>query len=191
MDRGRGQFRPCAGEKGTAKTDSCPADRRQPGSQRRPLVDEKGLPLTFTLTGGNRNDLTQLIPVLERVPGVKSQCGRPRPPRDRAQFRPRVLPWVVKRTLVWLPQFRCLLVRHERRAERHEAFLGLACCLICWRRLRTCSNGNELLLSHRPLPSDVPRRPPQLPAQSRTPPYGRPAPAAPRPRPCIPCTAGK
>jgi hypothetical protein len=28
-----------------------------------------------------------------------------------------------------------LLVRYERRADLHEAFLALGCCLICFRRL--------------------------------------------------------
>jgi hypothetical protein len=28
-----------------------------------------------------------------------------------------------------------LLVRYERRADIHEAFLALGCCLICFRRL--------------------------------------------------------
>ena len=30
---------------------------------------------------------------------------------------------------------RRLLVRHDRRSDIHEAFLSLACCLICWSRL--------------------------------------------------------
>ena len=43
--------------------------------------------------------------------------------------------WVVERTFAWLHQFRRLLVRYERRADLHEAFLALGCCLICFRRL--------------------------------------------------------
>jgi transposase len=43
--------------------------------------------------------------------------------------------WVVERTLAWLPQWRRLRVRYERRADIHEAFLTLGCALICWRRL--------------------------------------------------------
>jgi transposase len=41
--------------------------------------------------------------------------------------------WVVERTLAWLHQFRRLRIRYERRADMHEAFLTLACALICWR----------------------------------------------------------
>jgi len=43
---------------------------------------------------------------------------------------------VVERSLAWLHGFRRLLVRYERRADIHEAFLTLACCMICFRRLR-------------------------------------------------------
>ena len=44
--------------------------------------------------------------------------------------------WVIERSFAWLHQFKRLLVRYERRADIHEAFLSLACSLICWRRLR-------------------------------------------------------
>ena len=36
-------------------------------------------------------------------------------------------------------QFRRLLVRFERRADMHEAFLMLGCCLICLRKLQAHS----------------------------------------------------
>ena len=42
------------------------------------LVDGGGIPLAWTLTGGNRNDVTQLIPLLDRVPPVRGTVGRPR-----------------------------------------------------------------------------------------------------------------
>jgi len=40
--------------------------------------------------------------------------------------------WVVERTLAWLHRFRRLNVRYERRPCVHEAFLTLACALVCW-----------------------------------------------------------
>ncbi len=43
--------------------------------------------------------------------------------------------WVVERTLSWLHQFRRLRTRFERRADLHQAFLTLGCCVICARRL--------------------------------------------------------
>jgi transposase len=41
--------------------------------------------------------------------------------------------WVVERTLGWLHRFQRLRIRYERRADIHQAFLSLACSLICWR----------------------------------------------------------
>jgi transposase len=43
--------------------------------------------------------------------------------------------WVVERTLAWLHQHRRLRVRYERRADIHEAFVSIACSLICLRAL--------------------------------------------------------
>ena len=43
--------------------------------------------------------------------------------------------WVVERTFAWLHQFKRLLVRYDRRADIHEAFLALGCCLVCFRRV--------------------------------------------------------
>ncbi|HEY6371216.1 MAG TPA: transposase [Candidatus Sulfotelmatobacter sp.] len=43
--------------------------------------------------------------------------------------------WVVERTFAWLNQFRRLRVRYEKRADIHEAFLSLACALLCWNAL--------------------------------------------------------
>jgi transposase len=40
--------------------------------------------------------------------------------------------WVVERTHSWLNRLRRLKVRYERRADIHEAFLKIACALICW-----------------------------------------------------------
>jgi transposase len=44
--------------------------------------------------------------------------------------------WVVERTLSWLHQHRRLRIRYERRADIHEAFVSIACSLICLRALR-------------------------------------------------------
>ena len=43
--------------------------------------------------------------------------------------------WVVERTLAWLSQYRRLTIRYERRADIHDAFLTLACALICFKAL--------------------------------------------------------
>ena len=45
--------------------------------------------------------------------------------------------WVVERTFSWLHQYRRLRIRYERRADIHEAFLSLACSLICLKQVRS------------------------------------------------------
>jgi hypothetical protein len=42
----------------------------------------------------------------------------------------------VEQTFALLHWFRCLRVRWEIHGDIHEAFLSLACGVICWRRLR-------------------------------------------------------
>ena len=44
--------------------------------------------------------------------------------------------WVIERTLAWLNRFRRLTVRYERRADIHQGFLTLGCCLICFNALQ-------------------------------------------------------
>jgi len=43
--------------------------------------------------------------------------------------------YVVEQTIALLHQFRRLRTRFEKRADIHEAFMSLACSVICWRRL--------------------------------------------------------
>ncbi|HVC86151.1 MAG TPA: transposase, partial [Gaiellaceae bacterium] len=38
----------------------------------------RGSPLTVGLTGGNRNDITQMIPLVDAIPPVHGRRGRPR-----------------------------------------------------------------------------------------------------------------
>jgi transposase len=44
--------------------------------------------------------------------------------------------WVVERTIAWLHQYRRLRIRYERRDDIHEAFLAIACSLICLKLLQ-------------------------------------------------------
>src|SRR5919109_370542 len=74
---GRG-LQPRAGEKGGSATGPSPVDRARNGSKHHLLVDATGIALAWTVTGGNRNDVTQLVPLIERVPPVRGTVGRPR-----------------------------------------------------------------------------------------------------------------
>jgi hypothetical protein len=42
---------------------------------------------------------------------------------------------VVERSISWLHQHRRLRVRWERRDDIHQAFVVIACCLICFKQL--------------------------------------------------------
>src|SRR3954471_7333002 len=157
----------CTGEKGGSATGPSPVDRGRNGSKHHLLVDATGIPLAWTVRGGNRNDVTQLIPLVERVPPVHGKVGGPRRRPDRVtadrgydhdkyrrELRRRGIGseiarrqtehgsslgrvrWVVERTFAWLHHFKRLLVRYDRRHEIHEAFLAIACCLVCFRRLQ-------------------------------------------------------
>ena len=156
-----------AGEKGGSETGPSPVDRARAGSKQHLLVDASGIPLARTVTGGNRNDVTQLLPLVDAVRSVRGKVGRPRRRPDRVtadrgydhdkyrrQLRERgITPeiarrqtehgsglgrarWVVERTFAWLHNFKRLLVRYDRRHEIHEAFLAIACCLVCFRTAR-------------------------------------------------------
>ncbi|MEV7595608.1 IS5 family transposase [Streptomyces sp. NPDC089922] len=149
------------------KSGPSPVDRARPGSKHHILTDAQGIPLAVSLTGGNRNDVTELIPLLNKVPAVAGLVGRPRK-RPALLFADRgydhdiyrekvrklgvrpaiarrgvphgsglgVYRWVVERTIAWFHGFRRLRIRWERRDDIHEAFLGLATCLITHRHVQ-------------------------------------------------------
>jgi transposase len=53
-------------------------DRRKNGSKHHLLADAHGTPMAATLTGANRHDVTQLLPLLDAAPAVAGVRGRPR-----------------------------------------------------------------------------------------------------------------
>jgi len=150
-----------------SKTGPNPTDRARPGSKHHLATDANGTPLAAILTGANRHDVTQLLPLVKAIPPIAGRTGRPISKpwcifADRAydcDRRRRLLladgimtaiakrgaphgsglgkvRWVVERTHAWIHAFRRLRVRFERRADIHEAFLSIACCIICWRTLK-------------------------------------------------------
>ncbi|MFB9967124.1 IS5 family transposase [Sinosporangium siamense] len=61
-----------------AQTGPSPVDRARAGSKHHLITDATGIPLAVIVTGGNRNDVTQLLPLLEAIPPVRGKPGRPR-----------------------------------------------------------------------------------------------------------------
>jgi len=70
---------------GGQKTGPNPTDRRKLGSKHHLLTDGQGVPLAITLTKANRHDVTQLLPLLARIPPVRGRRGRPRRRPDAVQ----------------------------------------------------------------------------------------------------------
>jgi len=63
---------------GGKKTGPNPTDRRKLGSKHHVLTDAHGIPLATVLTKANRHDVTQLFPLLDKVPRVRGRRGAPR-----------------------------------------------------------------------------------------------------------------
>jgi transposase len=60
------------------KSEPNPTDRRRPGSKHHLLTDAQGIPLSLILTGANRHDVTQLLPLVSAIPPVAGMRGAPR-----------------------------------------------------------------------------------------------------------------
>jgi transposase len=122
----------------------------------------------MVLTGANRHDVTQLLPLIDAIPPIRGEVGAPlRKPKtvmtDRAydsdphrmklsgraiatQIARRNTPhgsglgvfrWYVEQTLALLHQFKRLRVRDDRDDEIHQAFMTIACAVMCWRKLHS------------------------------------------------------
>jgi transposase len=115
-----GRLQPSAGEKGGAKTGSSPVDKGRRGSKHHLLVDGGGVPLAWTLTGGNRHDVTQLLELLDRVPPVRGRIGRPRH-RPQTLIADRGYDYDKYRRLVWQRGLKPIIAR---RPTEHGSGLG-------------------------------------------------------------------
>ena len=59
------------------KTGPNPTDRRKAGSKHHVLTDAHGIPLVASLTAANRNDITELLPLVNALPPLRGRPGRP------------------------------------------------------------------------------------------------------------------
>jgi transposase len=69
--------------RGGPLTGRSPVDRARAGSKHHLIVDCHGVPLAATLTGGHRNDVTQLLPLVDGIGAIAGKRGRPRRRPDR------------------------------------------------------------------------------------------------------------
>jgi len=79
------RFSFCSSSFGGQKTGPNPTDRRKNGSKHHVITDANGIPLAATITGANRHDITQLIPLVEAIPPIAGKQGRPRKRPDVVQ----------------------------------------------------------------------------------------------------------
>jgi transposase len=70
---------------GGCKTGPNPTDRRKRGSKHHLATDRRGIPLAIRLTKANRNDICELLPLLQEIPRVRGRAGRPRHRPDAVQ----------------------------------------------------------------------------------------------------------
>ncbi|MFF7756066.1 IS5 family transposase [Streptomyces sp. NPDC007971] len=97
-----------------------PVDRGRPGSKHHLIVDRHGTPLAVSLTGGNRHDITQLIPLLDAIPRIRGVRGPPRN-RPRRLFADRGYDYDKYRHLLRKRGIRPLIAR---RGVAHGSGLG-------------------------------------------------------------------
>ncbi|WP_374754123.1 IS5 family transposase [Streptomyces sp. SM12] len=69
---------PHPGEKRGAGTGPSPVDRGKTGSKHHLICDGNGTPLKVITTGGNVNDVTQTLALVDGIPPVAGRPGRPR-----------------------------------------------------------------------------------------------------------------
>ncbi|WP_323385353.1 IS5 family transposase [Streptomyces calidiresistens] len=139
-----------------------PVDRGKYGSKIHLITERNGLPLSVGISDANLHDSRALIPLIKGIPPIRSRRGRRRrkPGKlhgDRgydyahlrqwlhgrgithkgieSSQRPGRHRWTIERTMSWLAGCRRLHRRYERKADHFLAFIGIACTLICYRRL--------------------------------------------------------
>jgi transposase len=84
------------------------------------ICEAGGIPLAVSLTGGNRNDITQLIPLVDAVPPIRGRRGRPRR-RPRELFADRGYDHDIYRRQL---RARGITPRIARRGIAHGSGLG-------------------------------------------------------------------
>ncbi|WP_237552767.1 IS5 family transposase [Streptomyces sp. SID5789] len=104
-----------------AESGPSPVDRAWPDSKHHLIVDGQGIPLAVSLTGGNRNDVTHLLRLLDKSSPVAGLVGRLRR-RPDALLADRGYDHDISRRLLWQRGIRPVIAR---RGEPHGTGLGI------------------------------------------------------------------
>jgi transposase len=99
-----------------------------------PIRGKRGRPLRKPgIVQGDRGYSSNKHRQALRKQGIVPELARIGAPHGSGLGKTR---WVVERSIAWLHNFRRLKIRYERYDYIHEAFLSLACALICWNKLK-------------------------------------------------------
>jgi transposase len=66
-------------------TGPSPMDRGKPGTKHHVITDASGIPLAGSVTPANRNDVTEMAPLVNKLPEVAGKVGHPRRKPDAIQ----------------------------------------------------------------------------------------------------------
>jgi transposase len=93
------------------------------------LVADKGYDAKWLRTAVRKRNITPYIPK-RRKQGQEEEPEYNKKIKDMYATR-----WIVERTNAWLQNYRRITVRWDRYPDSYEAFIELACILICLRRV--------------------------------------------------------
>ncbi len=107
---------------GGEETGPNPTDRAKAGTKQHALAEGHGLPLSTQITQANRNDITQLKPLVEKIPLLKSRGrGKPRQKRPKKLLADRAYDSQPHRE--WLEE-RNIIPKLAKRGTEHGSGLG-------------------------------------------------------------------
>ena len=93
------------------------------------LVADKGYDAQWLRTALRKRTITPYIPKRRK------QGEQEEPPYNETIKEMYATRWIVERTNAWLQNYRRIAIRWDRFADSYEAFIELACILICLRRV--------------------------------------------------------
>lgn len=70
---------------GGGATGKSPVDRSKPGSKHHVVTDANGIPLASSVTAANCNDVTEMAPLVNKLPEVAGKVGHPKHKPDALQ----------------------------------------------------------------------------------------------------------
>jgi len=111
--------------------DQVSVERRPHHPKKRPdtLIADKGYDAKWLRDEIRSRNITPYIPKRRK----RGQSEQPSyNTKIKSQYSTR---WIVERTNAWLQNYRRITIRWDRNCDNYEAFIELACILICLRRV--------------------------------------------------------